>query len=51
MQANIIAGLEAQIAPINESLYFSWQDPEPTPPPVIEPEEPIEEEEEVVDGE
>ena len=51
MQANIIAGLEAQIAPINEALYFSWQDPEPTPPPVIEPEEPIEEEEEVVDGE
>ena len=32
MQASIAANIEAQIAPVNEDLYFTWQSP-PLPPP------------------
>jgi len=42
MQTTIEEGIQAQMTPINEALYFSWQDPAPTPPPVIEPEVVIE---------
>ena len=44
IQANIAASIESQITPVNEDLYFSWQNPVPPVPPV-------EEEEEVNDGE
>ena len=44
MQASIAANIESQITPVNEDLYFTWQNPvPPTPPPTPEP--PIEEEE------
>ena len=39
MQASIAANIESQIAPVNEDLYFTWQNP--TPP---EPLPPVEEE-------
>jgi hypothetical protein len=29
MQASIAASIEAQIAPVNEDLYFTWQNPVP----------------------
>ena len=32
MQASIAASIEAQIAPVNEDLYFTWQIPIPVPP-------------------
>jgi hypothetical protein len=44
MQASIAANIESQITPVNEDLYFTWQNPVPPVPPV-------EEEEEVNDGE
>ena len=44
MQASIAASIESQIVPVNEDLYFTWQNPVPPVPPV-------EEEEEVNDGE
>ena len=44
MQATIAASIESQIVPVNEDLYFTWQNPVPPVPPV-------EEEEEVNDGE
>ena len=44
MQASIAADIQSQITPVNEDLYFTWQNPvPPTPPPTPEP--PIEEEE------
>ena len=50
MQASIAASIESQITPVNEDLYFTWQNPQPpTPPPTPEP--PVEEEEEVNDEE
>ena len=39
MQASIAANIESQIVPVNENLYFTWQNP--TPP---EPIPPVEEE-------
>ena len=33
MQASIAASIESQIVPVNEDLYFTWQNP-PVPPPV-----------------
>ena len=30
MQASIAANIESQIAPVNEDLYFTWQNPVPT---------------------
>ena len=32
MQASIAANIESQITPVNEDLYFTWQNPAPTPP-------------------
>ena len=32
MQASIAAKIQAQIAPVNEDLYFTWQIPIPVPP-------------------
>ena len=50
IQASIAASIESQITPVNEDLYFTWQNPQPpTPPPTPEP--PVEEEEEVNDEE
>ena len=43
MQASIAANIQSQIAPVNEDLYFTWQNPVPPVPPA--------EEEEVNDGE
>ena len=44
MQDNIAANIQSQITPVNENLYFTWQNPEPpTPPPTPVP--PVEEEE------
>ena len=44
MQDNIAANIQSQITPVNEDLYFTWQNPEPpTPPPTPAP--PVEEEE------
>jgi len=31
MQASIAASIQSQITPVNEDLYFTWQNP--TPPP------------------
>ena len=39
MQASIAANIQSQITPVNEDLYFTWQNP--TPP---EPIPPVEEE-------
>ena len=49
MQASIAADIQSQIVPVNEDLYFTWQNPVPPVPPAPEPE--TEEEEKVVDGE
>jgi hypothetical protein len=32
MQASIAANIESQIVPVNEDLYFTWQNPVPPPP-------------------
>ena len=37
MQAYITKNIEAQITPVNEDLYFTWQNP--TPPPPVNDEE------------
>ena len=39
LQASIATNIEAQIAPVNEDLYFTWQNPVPPVPPVEEEEE------------
>jgi hypothetical protein len=39
MQANIAANIQSQITPVNEDLYFTWQNPTPPVPPVEEDEE------------
>ena len=39
MQASIAASIESQIVPVNEDLYFTWQNPTPTPPVEEEEEE------------
>jgi len=39
MQASITASIESQITPVNEDLYFTWQNPVPPVPPVEEEEE------------
>ena len=38
MQASIAANIESQIVPVNENLYFTWQNPVPPVPPVEEEE-------------
>jgi len=43
MQASIAASIESQIVPVNEDLYFTWQNPTPPIPPVEEEEEEEEE--------
>ena len=47
IQASIAASIESQITPVNEDLYFTWQNPVPPVPPVEEESE----EEEVNDEE
>ena len=37
MQASIAANIESQIVPVNEDLYFTWQNT--TPPPPVNDEE------------
>ena len=39
IQASIAANIESQITPVNEDLYFTWQNPVPPVPPVEEEEE------------
>ena len=39
MQDSIAANIQSQIAPVNEDLYFTWQNPVPPVPPVEEEEE------------
>ena len=39
MQANIAATIQSEITPVNEDLYFTWQNPTPPVPPVEEEEE------------
>ena len=39
LQASIAANVESQITPVNEDLYFTWQNPAPPVPPVEEEEE------------
>ena len=36
MQASIANQIQKQITPINEDLYFTWQNPTPPPPPIEE---------------
>ncbi len=36
MQASIAAKIESQITPVNEDLYFTWQNPQPPVPPTEE---------------
>jgi hypothetical protein len=36
MQASIAANIESQITPVNEDLYFTWQNPQPPVPPTEE---------------
>ena len=38
MQASIAANIQSQITPVNEDLYFTWQNPTPPVPPVEEEE-------------
>ena len=38
MQASIATSIESQITPVNEDLYFTWQNPVPPVPPVEEEE-------------
>ena len=38
MQDSIAANIQSQIAPVNEDLYFTWQNPVPPVPPVEEEE-------------
>ncbi len=42
MQASIAANIQSQITPVNEDLYFTWQNPTPEPP--VEEAEVVEEE-------
>ena len=37
MQASIAVSIQSQITPVNEDLYFTWQNP--TPPPPVNDEE------------
>jgi hypothetical protein len=37
LQASIAANIQSQITPVNEDLYFTWQNP--TPPPPVNDEE------------
>jgi len=39
MQATIEASIAAQITPVNEDLYFTWQSPAPASTPDVEEEE------------
>ena len=39
MQTSIAANIESQIAPVDEDLYFTWQNPIPPIPPAEEEEE------------
>ncbi len=39
MQASIAAAIQSEITPVNEDLYFTWQNPTPPVPPVEEEEE------------
>ena len=39
IQAGLAAKIESQITPVNENLYFTWQNPAPPVPPVEEEEE------------
>ena len=39
MQASIAAAIALEIAPVNEDLYFTWQNPVPPAPPVEAEEE------------
>jgi hypothetical protein len=39
MQASIAATIQSEITPVNEDLYFTWQNPVPPVPPVVEDEE------------
>ena len=39
MQASIAATIQSEITPVNEDLYFTWQNPVPPVPPVEEEEE------------
>ena len=39
MQASIAATIQSEITPVNEDLYFTWQNPVPPAPPVEEEEE------------
>ena len=34
MQASIAAAIEKEIAPLNEDLYFTWMNPQPTTSPL-----------------
>ena len=34
MQASIAASIQAQITPVNEDLYFTWQEPVPPAPEI-----------------
>ena len=36
MQASIAANIQSQITPVNEDLYFTWQNPTPPVPPIEE---------------
>ena len=38
MQASIVATIAKEITPVNEDLYFTWQNPTPPVPPVEEEE-------------
>ncbi len=49
MQSSIAANIESQITPVNEDLYFTWQNATPEPP--AEEEEEVVEEAEVVEEE
>ena len=42
MQASIAANIQSQITPVNEDLYFTWQNP-PAPVPPVEQEKEVQE--------
>ena len=54
MQASIDANIQSQITPVNEDLYFTWQDVVPDPiveeSPVVQPSDPEEDDPETTES-
>jgi|14_taG_2_1085336.scaffolds.fasta_scaffold05013_7 hypothetical protein len=51
MQASIAASIQSQITPVNEDLFFTWNNPQPLPEEEVVEEEVVEEESEEEESE